>query len=111
MLLVGPPQLLFDLRRQRVEQVLLHHQAAPLQQPALAELHRETLQPVPSQLQLGQRRELPEARRQRPQAVVPQVQSAQLLALEELRGQSLDLRFGGGRETERSNKLTASRRR
>lgn len=62
LLLIGPPKLLFHFCWQRVEQVLLHHQSAPLQQPTLAQLHRETLQTVPSQLQLGQPGELPEAR-------------------------------------------------
>lgn len=95
LLLIGPPELLFDFRRQRVEQVLLHHQAAPLQQATLAELHGETLETVPSQLQLRQPGELSEARRQRLQAVVSQIQSAQLLALEQLRGQSLDLERRG----------------
>lgn len=92
LLLVSPPQLLFDLRGQRVEQVFLHHQAAPLQQAAFAQLHRQALQAVAPQLQLGQPGELSEARGQRLQAVVSQVQSAELLALEQLRGQSLDLK-------------------
>lgn len=91
LLFIRPPELLFDFRRQRVEHVLLHHQGAALQQPTLAQLHRQALQTVASQLQLGQAGQLSETWRQRLQAVVPQVQSTQLLALEQLRGQSLDL--------------------
>lgn len=60
LLLIRPPKLLFDFRWQRVEHVLLHHQAAALQQPTLAELHRQTLQTVASQLQLGQAGQLSE---------------------------------------------------
>lgn len=90
MLLISPPQLLFDLRRQRVKQVLLHHQAAPLQEPTLAELHREALQAVSSQLQLRQTGELSKSRGQRLQAIVSQIQSPQFLALEQLWGQSLN---------------------
>lgn len=84
--------MLLDFRRQRVEQVFLHHQAALLQQPAFAELHREALKTVAPQLQLGQPGEFPEARRQRLQAVVPQIQSAEFLALKQLWGQSLNLK-------------------
>lgn len=50
LLLIRPPKLLFDFRRQRVEHVLLHHQATALQQPTLAELYRQTFQTVSSQL-------------------------------------------------------------
>lgn len=91
------PHLFLDLRGQRVEEVLLHHEAGPLQLPALAELHGQTLQPVASQLELREPGELPEPRRQRLQAVVAQVQSAKLLALEQLVGQALDLWFKRGR--------------
>lgn len=95
LLLISPPELLFDFRWQGVEQVLLHHQTAPLQQPTLPELHWETLKTVPSQLQLGQPSEFSEAWRQRLQAVVSQIQSAQLLALKQLWGQSLNLKRRG----------------
>lgn len=54
LLLVSPPQPLFHLGWQRVEQVLLHHQAAALEQRALAQLHGQALQPVAPQLDLGQ---------------------------------------------------------
>lgn len=95
LLLIGPPELLFDFWWQCVEQVLLYHQTAPLQQPTLPELHWETLKTVPSQLQLGQPSEFSEAWRQRLQAVVSQIQSAQLLALKQLWGQSLNLKRRG----------------
>lgn len=96
--LINFPELFLDLGGQRVKEVLLHHQARPLELPALAQLHRQTLQPVAPQLQLRQRRQLAEARRQRLQAVVAQVERAQLLALEQLVGQALDLqRRAGGR--------------
>lgn len=98
--LINFPELFLDLGGQGVKEVLLHHQARPLELSALAQLHRQTLQPVAPQLQLRQRRQLAEARRQRLQAVVAQVERAQLLALEQLVGQALDLqRRRGGRRT------------
>lgn len=99
--LINFPELFLDLGRQGVKEVLLHHQASPLELPALAQLHRQTLQPVAPQLQLRQCRQLAEARRQRLQAVVAQVERAQLLALEQLVGQALDLqrRRGGRRKS------------
>lgn len=95
--LINFPELLLDLGGQGVEEVLLHHQARPLELPALAQLHRQALQPVAPQLQLRQRRQLAEARRHWLQAVVAQVERAQLLALEQLVGQALDLQRRGGR--------------
>lgn len=110
--LINLPELFLDLGGQGVKEVLLHHQASPLELPALAQLHRQTLQPVAPQLQLRQCRQLAEARRQRLQAVVAQVERAQLLALEQLVGQALDLqrrRPAGGR-AEGLVFLTASRK-
>lgn len=94
---VDLPQLLLDLGGQGVEQVLLHDQARPLQLPALAQLHRQAFQAVSSQLQLRQPRQLPKAGRQRLQAIVSQVQSAELLALEQLVWQALNLFVAGKR--------------
>lgn len=100
---VNLPQLLLDLGGQGVEEVLLHHQARPLQLPALAQLHRQAFQAVSSQLQLRQPRQLPEAGRQRLQAIVSQVQSAELLALEQLVWQALNL-FEAGKRMETNRK-------
>lgn len=101
--LINFPELFLDLGGQGVKEVLLHHQARPLELSTLAQLHRQTLQAVAPQLQLRQRRQLAEARRQRLQAVVAQVERAELLALEQLVGQALDLqqRRGGRRENGR----------
>lgn len=100
---VNLPQLLLDLGGEGVEEVLLHHQARPLQLPALAQLHRQAFQAVSSQLQLRQPRQLPEAGRQRLQAIVSQVQSAELLALEQLVWQALNL-FEAGKRMETNRK-------
>lgn len=94
---VNFPQLLLDFGGKGVEQVLLHDQARPLQLPALAQLHRQAFQAVSSQLQLRQPRQLPKAGRQRLQAIVSQVQSAELLALEQLVWQALNLFVAGKR--------------
>lgn len=98
--LVGPPQPLLDLQGQGIEEVLLHHQPAALQQGAIAQLHWQALQAVPPQFYLGQARQLAHPGRQRLQHVVPQVQSPKLSALEELRWEALNLEEGrrkGGR--------------
>ena len=91
LLLVSPPEPLLHLRGQGVEQVLLHHQATALEQRALAQLHRQALQSVATQLDLGQAGQLAHPRGQRLQHVVAQVQGPQLPALEELGWQRLDL--------------------
>ena len=91
LLLVGPPEPLLHLGGQGVEQVLLHHQATALEQWAFAQLHRQALQSVATQLDLGQAGQLAHPRGQRLQHVVAQVQGPQLPALEELGGQCLNL--------------------
>lgn len=92
LLLVSPPQLLLDLRGQRAEEVLLHNDGAALQQPTLAQLHREALKPVPPQLQLGQAGQLSDTGGHGLQAVVAQVQGPQLPTLEQLGWESLNLK-------------------
>lgn len=91
-LFFSSPELLFDLSGKGIENSLLDNQAAALQQLTLSQLHRQTLEPVPSQLQLCQVDQLTETRRQRLQVVIPQVQCSQLLTLEQLRRKLLNLR-------------------
>lgn len=91
-LFFSPPELLFNLSGKGIENRLLDDQAAALQQFTLSQLHRQTLQPVPPELQLRQVDQLTETRGQRLQVVIAQVQSAQLLTLEQLRRKLLNLR-------------------
>lgn len=93
-LFFSPPELLFDLSGKRIENWLLDNQAAAFQQFTLSQFHWQTLQPVPPELQLRQVDQLAETRRQRLQVVITQIQSAQLLTLEQLWRKLLNLKKG-----------------
>lgn len=83
-LFFGPPKLLFHLGWKGVENGLFHDEAAALELFTLSQLDGETLDPVPSELQLSQVGQLAKTRRKRLQVVITQVQCAQLLTFEQL---------------------------
>ncbi|TNN69841.1 hypothetical protein EYF80_019909 [Liparis tanakae] len=76
---------------QRVEEMVLHNHAAFAQQAAVYQLAGQSVQTVPSQLQLSELHQLAHALRQHGERVVPQTQRLELGASEQRLRQHLQL--------------------
>ncbi len=76
--------------RQKVHHTVLHDQSGQSEQDTVSDLRRQRLQPVSLQLQTDQQSQIPDPRRQRGDAVIPQRQHLQLLTGEQLLGETLE---------------------